>query len=167
MRTPQEVVRGLIAPERLGSEHPGRDPQGGQASSSTRCPKGAGGWSSTSRTPATIDSAGLGALMLIQRHAAERRQAVVLRAPSEEIRFLLVLTKLADLFEIDDAPERALRAPVPARSGMDASSGNRLVYPLAPFSMTVRPAPVRGVQGMSQPNGAGGCSSWRTSRRYG
>ena len=50
----------------------------------------------------TIDSAGLGALMLIQRMAAERRQTVVLRAPSEEIRFLLVLTKLADLFDIDD-----------------------------------------------------------------
>jgi hypothetical protein len=39
---------------------------------------------------------------LIQRLAAERRQAVVLRGPSEEIRFLLVLTKLADLFHIDD-----------------------------------------------------------------
>ena len=36
-----------------------------------------------------VDSAGLGALMLIQRRAAERRQTVVLRNPSEEIRFLL------------------------------------------------------------------------------
>jgi hypothetical protein len=42
--------------------------------------------------------------MLIQRMAAERRQTVTLRAPSEEIRFLLVLTKLADLFDIEDAP---------------------------------------------------------------
>ena len=48
----------------------------------------------------------------IHRHVAEAvarlaepfRQTVVLRAPSEEIRFLLVLTKLADLFDIDDAP---------------------------------------------------------------
>ena len=39
--------------------------------------------------------------MLIQRMAAERRQTVVLRDPSEEIRFLLVLTKLADLFDIE------------------------------------------------------------------
>jgi hypothetical protein len=39
--------------------------------------------------------------MLIQRQAAERRQCVVLRNPSEEIRFLLVLTKLAELFQID------------------------------------------------------------------
>jgi anti-anti-sigma factor len=52
-----------------------------------------------------IDSAGLGALMLIQRHAAERRQAVVLRNPNEEIRFLLVLTKLYDLFTIELAHE--------------------------------------------------------------
>ncbi len=49
-----------------------------------------------------IDSAGLGALMLIQRHASERRLAVALRHASEEIRFLLVLTKLSDLFELDD-----------------------------------------------------------------
>jgi len=42
--------------------------------------------------------------MLIQRMAAERRQTVALRAPSEEIRFLLVLTKLADLFDIEDTP---------------------------------------------------------------
>jgi len=48
-----------------------------------------------------VDSAGLGALMLIQRRAAERRQVVVLRNPSEEIRFLLVLTKLYDLFQIE------------------------------------------------------------------
>ena len=43
----------------------------------------------------------LGALMLIQRRAAERRQVVVLRNPSEEIRFLLVLTKLYELFQIE------------------------------------------------------------------
>jgi anti-anti-sigma regulatory factor len=48
-----------------------------------------------------VDSAGLGALMLIQRRAAERRQTVVLRNPSEEIRFLLVLTKLYDLFQFE------------------------------------------------------------------
>ena len=48
-----------------------------------------------------VDSAGLGALMLIQRRAAERRQAVVLRNTSDELRYLLVLTKLDDLFEIE------------------------------------------------------------------
>jgi len=48
-----------------------------------------------------VDSAGLGALMLIQRRAAERRQIVVLRSASEEIRFLLMLTKLDDLFQLE------------------------------------------------------------------
>jgi anti-anti-sigma regulatory factor len=52
-----------------------------------------------------VDSAGLGALMLIQRRAAERRQAVVLRNASDELRYLLVLTKLDDLFELE-APAR-------------------------------------------------------------
>ncbi len=49
----------------------------------------------------TVDSAGLGALMLIQRRAAERRQVVVLKRPNDELRFLLVLTKLDDLFEVE------------------------------------------------------------------
>lgn len=46
-----------------------------------------------------VDSAGLGALMLIQHHAAERRQTVRLVNVSDELRFLLVLTKLDELFE--------------------------------------------------------------------
>ncbi len=50
-----------------------------------------------------VDSAGLGALMLIQRKAAERRLAVCLRGANEELRFLLVLTKLDDLFELETA----------------------------------------------------------------
>ena len=49
----------------------------------------------------TVDSAGLGALMLIQRKALERRQVVVLKRPNDELRFLLVLTKLDDLFEVE------------------------------------------------------------------
>src|SRR6266446_3597291 len=51
-----------------------------------------------------IDSAGLGALMLIQRKAAERRLIVCLRGANEELRFLLVLTKLDDLFELESSP---------------------------------------------------------------
>ena len=51
-----------------------------------------------------VDSAGLGALMLIQRRAAERRQTVCLRGANEELRFLLVLTKLDDLFELENGP---------------------------------------------------------------
>jgi anti-anti-sigma regulatory factor len=52
------------------------------------------------RATRTVDSAGLGSLMLIQRKASERRQVVVLRQPNDELRFLLVLTKLDDLFEV-------------------------------------------------------------------
>ena len=50
-----------------------------------------------------VDSAGLGALMLIQRKAAGRRQTVCLRGTNEELRFLLVLTKLDDLFELESS----------------------------------------------------------------
>lgn len=51
-----------------------------------------------------VDSAGLGTLMLIQHRAAERRQQVILRGVSDEVRFLLVLTKLDDLFLIETHP---------------------------------------------------------------
>ena len=47
-----------------------------------------------------VDSAGLSALMLIQRRAADRGQRVVLLNSSDEFRFLLALTQLTDLFEV-------------------------------------------------------------------
>jgi anti-anti-sigma factor len=49
-----------------------------------------------------VDSAGLGALILIQQHAAGRRLTVRLRGINEELRLLLSLTKLEDLFEIEN-----------------------------------------------------------------
>jgi hypothetical protein len=42
--------------------------------------------------------------MLVQRQAADRGQRVVLRQPSEELRYLLALTLMTDLFEFE--PER-------------------------------------------------------------
>lgn len=51
---------------------------------------------------ATVDSAGLSALIAIQRHAARREQRVRLRGVRDELRFLLMLTKLADLFDMED-----------------------------------------------------------------
>ena len=48
-----------------------------------------------------VDSAGLGVLMLIQRRAAERGQTVVLQHPRDELRFLLNITKLDELFEME------------------------------------------------------------------
>jgi len=48
-----------------------------------------------------VDSAGLGVLMLIQRRAAERGQRVLLQHPRDELRFLLNLTKLDELFDME------------------------------------------------------------------
>jgi anti-anti-sigma factor len=48
-----------------------------------------------------VDSAGLSALMLIQRRAADRGQRIVLLGPSDEFRFLLALTEMSELFEIE------------------------------------------------------------------
>jgi anti-anti-sigma factor len=45
-----------------------------------------------------IDSSGLSALVMVHRHATERRQRIVLSNVGAEIEFLLVLTKLDDLF---------------------------------------------------------------------
>jgi anti-anti-sigma regulatory factor len=47
-----------------------------------------------------IDSSGLSALVMVHRHATERRQSVILRHIGPEIGFLLVLTKLDDLFAV-------------------------------------------------------------------
>ena len=48
-----------------------------------------------------VDSAGLGALIMLQQRAAELRHPVCLRGASEELRFLLVLTRLDDRFEFE------------------------------------------------------------------
>jgi anti-anti-sigma factor len=45
-----------------------------------------------------VDSSGLGALVMVQRHASDRRQRVVLRGVGAELEYTLVLTKLDDLF---------------------------------------------------------------------
>jgi len=64
-------------------------------------PEGAGRLVIDLSATRVVDSAGLGALMLIQRKAAERRLSVSLRGANDELRFLLVLTKLDDLFELE------------------------------------------------------------------
>jgi anti-anti-sigma factor len=102
MRSPQDVERGLTAPESLGL-----DTRVEIRKAATQLleemPEGTGRLVVDLTHTRIVDSAGLGALMLIQRRAAERRQVVVLRNPNEEIRFLLVLTKLSDLFQIETA----------------------------------------------------------------
>jgi len=49
----------------------------------------------------SVDSAGLGVLVLIQRRAAEVRIPVHLIGASEEVRLLLVMTRLDDRFIIE------------------------------------------------------------------
>src|SRR5919106_1932220 len=100
MRTPQEVERGLSAPDTLGLESR-VEIRKAAIRLLEGMPEGTGRLVIDLSRTRHVDSAGLGALMLIQRRAAERRQAVLLRHPNEEIRFLLVLTKLADLFVIE------------------------------------------------------------------
>ena len=47
-----------------------------------------------------IDSSGLSVLVMIHRHASDRRQRIALAHLSPELEFLLVLTKLDDLFVV-------------------------------------------------------------------
>ena len=100
MRTPQEVERGLAAPDTLGLESR-VEIRRAATQLLDDMPEGSGRLVIDLGRTRHVDSAGLGALMLIQRTAAERRQVVVLRNPNEEVRFLLVLTKLYDLFHIE------------------------------------------------------------------
>jgi len=100
MRSPHDAERGMAAPETLGL-----DTRVEIRKAAVRLleemPEGVGRLVIDLAGTRHVDSAGLGALMLIQRRAAERRQIVVLRSASEEIRFLLMLTKLDDLFQLE------------------------------------------------------------------
>jgi anti-anti-sigma factor len=49
----------------------------------------------------SVDSAGLGVLVLIRRRAADEGKTVRLRGVSEELRFLLAVTRLDDRFVIE------------------------------------------------------------------
>jgi len=94
-----DTTRAIQAPEVLGLDSRGdfRDSAVGTLDELTEGGVLVIDFGSTRR----IDSAGLGAMMLVQRRAAEREQRVVLRNLRDEFRFLLVLTKLDDLFEIE------------------------------------------------------------------
>lgn len=48
-----------------------------------------------------VDSTGLSVLVLLQVRAAERKHSVALLDASEEIRFLLLMTRLEDRFDLD------------------------------------------------------------------
>jgi anti-anti-sigma factor len=100
MKSPQPMERGLIAPETLGLDTR-VEVRKAAFDLLDQMPEGAGRLVLDLSRTTQIDSAGLGVLMLIQHRAAERRQVVALRNVGEEIRFLLVLTKLVELFELE------------------------------------------------------------------
>jgi len=100
MNSAHATARELAAPERLGLDTRIAFRKAA-VEVLDQLPEGTGELIIELRRTRQVDSAGLGVLMLIQRHAAERRQTVVLRNPSDELRFLLVLTKLADLFRLE------------------------------------------------------------------
>src|SRR5215207_3926633 len=102
MRSPQPMERGLVAPENLGLDTR-VEVRKAAFELLEAMPEGAGRLVIDLHGTRQVDSAGLGALMLIQRRAAERRQTVALRGVNDEIRFLLVLTKLDDLFQLEPA----------------------------------------------------------------
>jgi anti-anti-sigma regulatory factor len=102
MRSLHDAERGMAAPETLGLDSR-VEIRKAAVRLLEEMPEGSGRLIIDLARTRKVDSAGLGALMLIQRRAAERRQVVVLRNLSEEIRFLLVLTKLDDLFQLESA----------------------------------------------------------------
>ena len=69
-----------------------------------RMPRGAGRLVIDVTATRSVDSTGLGVLFMVRRRAAQRRLQVVLRGVSKDLRYLLVLAKLEDLFEIEMAP---------------------------------------------------------------
>lgn len=94
------MEKALAAPEELGLETRTMFRRTA-AELLDQLPEGAGRLVIDLSATRAVDSAGLGALMLIQRKAAERRLSVCLRGANDELRFLLVLTKLDDLFELE------------------------------------------------------------------
>jgi len=53
------------------------------------------------RQTSRVDSSGLASLVMLQVRAAERRHSIGLLGASEEVRFLLLMTRLEDRFDLD------------------------------------------------------------------
>ena len=102
MMSAHPLEKVVAAPEALGLETRGSFRRTA-AHTLNELPEGGGRLVIDLTATRAVDSAGLGVLMLIQRHAADRRQTVCLRGANEELRFLLVLTKMDDLFELEGA----------------------------------------------------------------
>lgn len=105
MKSPEPTDKTIVAPAHLGLDSRA-DFRRTAVELLDAIPEASGGLIVDLSATRLMDSAGLGALILVRQHAAARRQVVRLRGVSEEIRLLLVLTKLEDLFEIEDRGTR-------------------------------------------------------------
>ena len=88
MRSPHDAERTLTAPETLGLDTR-VEIRKAAVKLLEEMPEGLGRLVIDLGRTRNVDSAGLGALMLIQRRAAERRQLVILRNLREEIETLI------------------------------------------------------------------------------
>ncbi|MGH7560848.1 MAG: STAS domain-containing protein [Gemmatimonadales bacterium] len=104
MSATQVAARRIVAPEELGI-----DTRVSFRENAVReldvMPSGGALTIDCSRTR-RVDSAGLSALMLIHRHAADRGQRVALERLSDEFRYLLALTRMDLLFDLTAHGER-------------------------------------------------------------
>ena len=97
----QKVEKAIVAPAHLGADTR-VDFRRAAVEMLDGMPESAGQLIVDLSATRLLDSAGLGVLILVRQHAAARGQTVRLRGVNENIRMLLVLTKLDDLFGSDD-----------------------------------------------------------------
>ncbi len=71
-----------------------------------RIPTGMGRFVIDCSSLESVDSSGLNALIILQRKAEAKRVPVALTHLRQDLRALLSLTKLDDLFELDDGQAR-------------------------------------------------------------
>jgi anti-anti-sigma regulatory factor len=104
MRTRPSQERIVLAPEELGLDS--RTQFRSDAFARLEgIPKGGGRLVIDVSSTQSVDSTGLGALIMVQRRAAQRRIPVLLRGANKELCFLLSLTKLEGLFELESVEE--------------------------------------------------------------
>ena len=96
--TGSDPSRVILAPENLGLAAREAFRQSATALLD-QMPRGSGSLVVDFAATREVDSAGLSVLVMIQRHAADRGQQIMLSHVGAELEFLLVLTKLDDLFQ--------------------------------------------------------------------
>ncbi len=91
----------LVAPRALDIEHHG-DFRREAVALLEAMQEGAGRLVVDLSATRSVDSLGIAALIQVRRWAAQRRQVVRLRGVNAQLRSILALTKLENVFEVDD-----------------------------------------------------------------